>query len=115
MSMKRLYALGRLKPGQMNKTETAYAAHLEREKQHGDVAAYWFESMKIRIAKNCWYCPDFLVMRPSGELELHEVKGARAIFRDDAKVKVKAAAEMFPYRMFVCYPARGGFWEIEEY
>ena len=46
----RLFAKGRLKPGQMNKTEAAYAQFLESEKQAGRVAAYWFESLKLKIA-----------------------------------------------------------------
>lgn len=56
-------------------------------------------------------------MRSDGSLELHEVKGARAIFRDDARVKVKMAAELFPFKVIVVYPKpkRTGGWEVEEF
>ncbi|VDA62662.1 hypothetical protein BANRA_01286 [Klebsiella pneumoniae] len=35
---KTLQALGRLKTGQMNKTETAYAQELELRKRYGEIA-----------------------------------------------------------------------------
>lgn len=98
----RLYAKGRMKSGQMNRTEKAYAAWLEAEKHAGRIMAYWFEALKLKIAEGaCFYTPDFLVLRPDGTLELHEVKGSPAIFADDAKVKVKACATQYPFPVFV--------------
>ena len=47
---RRLFAKGRLKSGEMNKTEAAYAQFLESEKQAGSVSAYWVESLEIKIA-----------------------------------------------------------------
>jgi hypothetical protein len=43
-AMKRLYAKGRLKPGEMNATESAYAAFLKAEQQAGRIEKFWFES-----------------------------------------------------------------------
>ena len=54
-------------------------------------------------------------------MEMHEVKGAKIIFQDDAKVKVKVAAETFPFVFKVVYPnkqkqaSNGNGWEIVEY
>ena len=45
-------------------------------------------------------------MLKDGTIELHEVKGSKALFRDDAKVKVKMAASLFPFRIKVVYPRR---------
>lgn len=109
-----LQALGRKKKGDLNRTESAYAQHLEAEKHAGHVADYWYESLKLKVADGaCWYLPDFLVLRPSGELELHEVKGSPRIFADDAKVKCKAVASSYPFALFVVYPRSkrdgGGF------
>lgn len=117
----KLFAKGRLKAGQMNKTEAAYAKFLESEKFQGRVAAYWFEALTIKIAENrCSYTPDFLVQRPSGELELHEVKGSKnpAVYRDDAKVKAKVCADRFPFKFFVVTPKSkkaGAGWDYLEY
>ena len=63
------FALGRLKEGQMNKTETAYAQLLELKKHTGDVLWYSFEPINLRIAKKCFYAVDFLVMNKNGQLE----------------------------------------------
>lgn len=72
---KTLQALGRLKAGQMNKTETAYAQELELRKRYGEIAWFRFEGIKLRLADNTFYTPDFAVMLANGQLEMHEVKG----------------------------------------
>lgn len=112
---KQIYALGRLKTGTMNKTEAAYARKLEQEKMAGEIAWYKFEALKVRLADNTFYSPDFLVMRANGELEAHEVKG---FWADDARVKIKVAASLFPFK-FVAVKVKskkdGGGWAIEEF
>jgi hypothetical protein len=113
-----MQALGRLKTGQMNKTEMAYEAHLFARKAAGEVAWYKFEGLKFRLADNTFYSPDFAVMLPDGTMEIHEVKGAEAIFRDDAKVKIKVAAELYPFRFVAVFPKSkkdGGGWRFTEY
>ena len=108
-------ALGRLKAGAMNKTEAAYAQHLEAKKAAGEVAWYKFEAVKLRLADNTFYTPDFAVMLPNGELEMHEVKG---FWADDARVKIKVAADMHPFR-FIAVRVKpkkdGGGWAVEEF
>lgn len=97
-------ALGRLKAGTMNKTERAYSDWLRRRLMTGEVAWYRYEGIKVRLADNTFYTPDFAVMLASGEMQLHEVKGARSIFHDDARAKVKITAEMYPFAVIVAYP-----------
>ncbi|MCZ4064110.1 DUF1064 domain-containing protein [Oxalobacter aliiformigenes] len=114
--MKReILALGRMKAGQMNKTEAEYAEHLEILKRTGEIAWYRFEGMKFRLADNTFYTPDFAVMRPDGELEMHEVKG---FWRDDARVKIKVAADIYPVE-FVAVKKKtrreGLGWEMEHF
>lgn len=118
----RLYAKGRMKAGALNKTEQAYRAYLEAEKQAGRIEAYWFEALKLKVADSaCFYTPDFLVMRPDGSLELHEVKGSPRIFTDDAKVKCKSVATQYPFKLFVVYPHATtrknglGGWDMQEF
>lgn len=112
---KQLQALGRLKTGQMNKTESAYSQHLEMRKHAGEVVWYRFEGIKLRLADNTFYTPDFAVMLTTGEMELHEVKG---FWTDDARVKTKVAADQYPFRIIgVTVKAKkaGGGWSIEEF
>lgn len=99
-------ALGRLKAGAMNKTEAAYGSLLEARRVAGEVAWYLFEGLKFRLADNTFYTPDFAVMLSGGQLEAHEVKG---FWTDDARVKIKVAAERFPVRFIaVKAPRRKG-------
>ncbi|HCM9501962.1 DUF1064 domain-containing protein [Enterobacter roggenkampii] len=111
---KQLQALGRLKTGQMNKTEEAYAAHLKRIT--GTVIAWYkFEGIKLRLADNTFYTPDFAVMLITGEMELHEVKG---FWTDDARVKIKVAADMYPFTFRALKPipkSKGGGWNCETF
>lgn len=107
-------ALGRLKTGQMNKTEAAYAERLEELRLSGVVLWFKFEGIKLRLADNTFYSPDFAVMLEDGTLQMREVKGAVAIFQDDAKVKIKVAAELYPFAFIVAYPRKkkdGGGWD----
>lgn len=107
----RLFALGRLKSGEMNKTEAAYAKFLELQKQAGEVLWYEFEPMNLRLADKCFYRVDFLVMLKSGQLECHEVKGG--YMTDDSLVKFKVAACKFPFT-FRMFSLKKGEW-IELY
>lgn len=110
-----VFALGRLKVGQLNKTEQSYQDFLERRKRGGQILWYRFEGVKLRLADNTFYTPDFAVMLADGVMEMHEVKGH---WQDDARAKIKIAAEMYPFR-FVALKVRakkdGGGWAIEEF
>ena len=110
---KAMYALGRLKTGSMNKTETAYDSHLAALQHAGQIKWRKFEGLKLRLADNTFYTPDFAVMAADGVIECHEVKG---FWQDDARAKIKVAADIYPFR-FIAVKARtkkaGGGWEVE--
>jgi hypothetical protein len=110
-----LQALGRLKAGTMNKTEAAYAATLDQRRMAGEVAWFKFEGLKLRLADNTFYTPDFFVMLADGSLEAHEVKG---FWSDDGRAKIKIAADLYPMR-FIAIKAKpkkdGGGWSVEEF
>ena len=112
---KAMYALGRMKTGAMNKTEQAYGAHLELLRQSGYVAWFKFEGVKLRLADNTFYSPDFAVMLTDGQMQMHEVKG---FWQDDARVKIKVAADLYPFE-FIAVKAKakkdGGGWSVEEF
>lgn len=63
-----------------------------------DILYYRFESIKIRLAGDTWYTPDFDVMTSTGIHIFYEVKGR---WFDDARVKFKVAAEQYPDSLFV--------------
>ena len=112
---RQVQALGRLRYGQANRTEAAYGEHLEALKMAGDVLWYRFEGLKLRLADNTFYTPDYAVMKSDGLIECHEVKG---FWEDAARIKIKVAAEMYPFRFLaikVKAKKDGGGWEQESF
>lgn len=112
---KNIQALGRMKSGKMNNTEKAYAQHLEIQKREGEINYYSFDGINLRLADNTFYKPDFLVMRADGQLEIHEVKG---FWTDDALVKIKVAADKFPFKFIAVMKQtkkNGSGWDIREF
>lgn len=109
------FALGRLKPGTMNKTEAAYAAHLEMRKHAGEVLWWRFEALKLRLADNTFYTPDFAVMTADSVMECHEIKG---VWQDTGRAKIKVAADMYPFRFRAFQSVskkKGGGWAEEDF
>lgn len=99
----------------MNKTEAEYADALEARKARGEVVWWRYEAITLKLADNTRYTPDFLVMRPDGELQVHETKGG--FIREDGWQKLKIAAGLFPFRFFLCQKRAkkdGGDWLIKE-
>lgn len=97
----------------MNKLEADYAAYLREAQIGGEVEWYAYEAVKLRLADATFYTPDFFVMRADGMLECHEVKG---FWEDDARVKIKVAASLFPFAFrAVTRVAKkdGGGWKTE--
>ena len=112
------HTLGRLAPGKMNKTEARYERELlAPAKGRGELLWYAFEAVKLRLADRTFLTVDFAVLTKDGVLELHDVKGALAIVEEDAKVKMKVAAAMFPFRFKMAFPRPrklGGGWMVRE-
>jgi hypothetical protein len=53
-----------------------------------------------------------MVLPSDGVLEVVEVKG---FWRDDARVKVKVAAAIYPFKFVAVTRTRGGSWRPEEF
>lgn len=109
--------VGRKPPGKMNKLEVAYGEQLFAWKVCGEIVWYEFEAITFVLThggggvKGQRYTPDFVVMRPNGMIECHEVKG----FRDEKNInKLKVAAAKFPFR-FLLVEKKGGEWVFQEY
>ena len=103
----------RYRAGEMNKLEQQYARHLDLLKAGGEVIAWQFEPLKLRIGPKCYYTPDFLVIVPATRfIEVHEVKG---FWQEDARVKIKAAAERFPWFTFCGVQFRKRSWIYERF
>lgn len=105
------FARGQLPSEKMNKTESAYDAHLWNRRHSGQILWHAFEAITLRLAPKTTYTPDFLLLTSDLFLEVHETKG---FIRDDAIVKLKTAAKLFPFRFKLVRKGTGGIWDIKE-
>lgn len=102
----RIPAKGGYESEHMNALEARYASHLETRLMQGGILFWRYESMKLLLADRCSYLPDFFVVNADGAPEFHETKG---FWRDDARVKIKVAAETFP-----CFNFYGVTWDKKQ-
>lgn len=115
-------------PGTMNRTEQRYSAHLSLRTMAGEISLSRFEAVTFKLAPDTRYTPDFMVMMPDGAIEFHEVKGAKKqkiggiqtgkivpYVEEDAKLKIKIAAEMLQEFRFVMVFEANGNWEAVEF
>lgn len=108
-------ARAEIKPSDLNKTEQAYADTLELMKRAGTIKWYMAKPFKLRLADRTTYEPDFGLVLKDDRFEIHEVKG---FWRDDARVKIKVAASLFPFRFFAVTRRKlrdGGGWAYEAF
>jgi hypothetical protein len=101
----------------MNGEEQKYAEVLQGMQDRKEILSYEFEAIKLKLAPNTFYTPDFLVTYPD-RMEMHEVKGH---WEPSARVKIKVAAEKYYQFYFIAVhfqkgaPTKGrpDKWEIE--
>jgi hypothetical protein len=100
----------------MNKTERRRWVELEAMKRAGVIRDCKYNAVTLLLADRCRYTPDFLVEHADGRLELEETKG---FWRDDARVKIKVAARLYPMFTFTALRLRkqrdGGGWVKEAF
>jgi len=96
----------------MNKLECDYSEHLEARRLAGEITAWKFEPFNLRLAPGASYKPDFLVVCSDGILELHETKG---FWREAARLRIKVAAEAFPWFRFLAVQRKHGQWITETF
>ena len=80
-----------LKP-KMTKAEAEMALILKAKYPEAEIK---FGSVKVRLANDCWYTPDFAVHLPDGQSVIIEVKGGR--IWDGSKEKFRIAREQYPF------------------
>lgn len=99
------------KPRGPNKWEAEYEIELKARLHSSEIIWYGFEAITLRLADRTTYTPDFVVMYPDRSIEVVEIKG---FLREDANVKFKVAAELFPFVFLMLRKKKvseGGGWE----
>jgi hypothetical protein len=102
----------RIVRGGMNKTEARYARELELWQKTGDVLWWAFEGLTLKLAADTRYTPDFVCVMADGSVRATEIKG---FWRDDAKVKIKLAATLFPWIQFEALQVYQGGWKRQSF
>lgn len=94
-----------------SKLEEDYDVILHGGLLSGELKAYTYGSVKLRLAKKTWLTPDFFLQYADGRLAFHETKG---YMRDDAAVKLKVAADRFPWAEFWLVTREAGIWQWKQ-
>lgn len=94
----------------LNKTETAFLAYLKEN--FTDASTHiTAQGLTLKLANGVRYTPDFIVVYGKGEITAYETKG---FMRDDAGVKIKVAAQQWPWITFYLVTRRKKEWQIEK-
>ena len=101
-----------------NKTEAAFAAHLENQKKLGLIRNWWFESIRLKVGEDCWWKMDFLVEQANGIFVIYDTKGTKRLksgktkpyAEEDAIVKARSIAAQFPFPVFFVWKEKSGEW-----
>lgn len=110
--------------GDMNGVERAFALKLADGVKAGTVLWWRFEAVNLRLGAATFYRPDFLTLAPDGQLHVYETKAwwkggkgkpGRVGWQEDARVKIKVAAGLFPWLRFHAAWCRDGVWEVEDF
>ncbi len=99
------------KPPKMNKLESRYADTLEKLKLMGEIVDWRFEAVRLKLGAGAYYKPDFLVVKKHC-FEFHETKG---FWREAARVRIKAAALLYPWFKIYAVQFVNNAWEYEEF
>jgi len=117
--MTRIAAVATMHRREMNHTEEKYAQHLQNRLLVGEIRWWGFEAWKFRLADKTYYSPDFIVVDNALRIEAHEVKTewstGRPGWQEDARVKIKVAAEQHPVRFMAVTLMKDGRWEEEQF
>ena len=109
------YAKGRLPQGEMNKTEARYLREVVKPRlASGELLWAKFDGLKLRIAPRTFLSMDWATLPAADQLlTLVDVKAGPHLVEEDARVKMKVAASLYPFRFFITWPTRSG-WVSEE-
>ncbi|MBR8344678.1 hypothetical protein [Burkholderia ambifaria] len=104
-------SLGRVRTRKVDAAIEAYGALLATMRSIGRVLWFRANPIKLRLADETYYCPNFAVMVASGHLEMHHVIDAA---NNEPLTTVKIAAEQFPFRFVAVHRDDSCGWKFEE-
>ncbi len=93
----------------LNKLETEYLAWLQNQRP------MWFgvQCLTLKIGHDCRYTPDFFVLDETGlrAVDTKHMRNGKVHIEDDALVKMKCTARLFPWIHIVVAWRENGVWQ----
>lgn len=83
----------------MNKLEKDFSHTLDALLQNGWLTWWKYEAITFWLAHDTRYTPDFAARLKTGDLFFYETKGE--FVREDSIVKLRVAAEIFPFKFWL--------------
>lgn len=99
---------------EMNKTELAYAQHLDELQRCGRIARYYVKPFNVRLGDNQYYRPDFAAVRhlPDTSIPRLVVVEVKGHLEDDAREKFLHAVSLWPDWDFLMVKKDGRGWAV---
>lgn len=91
----------------LNKTEQAFKDYLDSKRCYSVLV----QAITLKIGNGVRFTVDFITIDPDGRMQGWETKGH---LRDDANVKIKVAASLYPWIKFHLVTRKKGEWIIQE-
>ena len=91
----------------LNKTERTFLQYLRKLP---GISHIGIQGITFKIGDDCRYTPDFSALKDCSQLYLYEVKG---FMRDDALVKLKVCARMYPWAILNLVRKDNAGWNIK--
>lgn len=97
-----------------SKLELQFAGYLDILEKAGKIDEWRYHPIRVRLASNCTYEPDFGVWDEDMALTLYEVKGSwKAKNARDSRTRLIIAASMFQWWQWEAVTRDGGMWRFE--
>lgn len=93
-----------------NKLERDFGLFLLSQQQAGEILWYKYEPIRLKLGDGAWYKPDFGVLNADYSFTFYETKGH---WREAARVRIKVAADLYPFFEFVAVRREKKMWTFE--
>jgi hypothetical protein len=103
----------------LSSAERAYEERLQAQLLSREIRSWRRCRLKLVLAfprqglPGMTYLPDYEVIALDGQIELHEVKGGYT--REDSRIKLKSAVDLFPAFTFVLAQQERGEWSAKRF
>lgn len=101
------------RPAFDSKLEAAYDQYLSALKHAGEIQAFWYHPLTLKLPGGIRYTPDFMVWPNDGKVQIHECKGSLKMKNArDGITRLKIAAGVFRCFDFRLVMRSRGKWEV---